>query len=337
MKEQTMSDRDVTTNDDEGRLLSQALAHLADAMPEDPYRVDEVHTRARRLRNRRRVARAAVGVMATAATVAAFVAVRPDSTPVSMVSASQPTTTALPSCSAALAAAPRVADPKKDPVVVDEIIKPDVVDAADAAKIAAKADRATMAQQGVKGIGIIVATSEASVTIKLEAPMSGEPADLTGRISSRTVLAEGGVPVDVRPAVNPGDRVAFGASQSDDGAWELIFLEVRPVDPPVANPEPDADAAKAAKRAAVAAESNLVKLLAQVVSVEPNSLTLRVIDGDLAGQVLTAAMATNTVFSAGDETCVDPQLSAGLSVGVLLASSPDGTYVVQRLALLPQS
>jgi hypothetical protein len=218
-----MSDRDATTHDEhERRSLGAALAELADTMPENPFRVEGIHARARRLRTRRRVTRATAGVMVGAATIAALVAVRPGASHVTTIPAGKPpATTPSPSCTDALAAKQAYIDTA----------------AADAAKQAAAdtaaANHAATGFDGVKGIGVIVAATEASVTIQLEVPAPAQPSEITARISPTAEFADGVDKVDDRPPVAAGDRVAFGATRLDDGNYELIFLGVHVPELPV--------------------------------------------------------------------------------------------------------
>jgi hypothetical protein len=69
------------------------------------------------------------------------------------------------------------------------------------------------------------------------------------------------------------------------------------------------------------------------VSVQPDSLTIRFTDGERAGQVVTAALGPDTVYRAGDQKCVDPVLTPGQQVGVLLASDASGGFTVDTVAL----
>jgi hypothetical protein len=338
-----MSDSDATVDHEhEHRSLGHALADLAATMPEDPYRVEGVHARARRLRQRRRATRVTAGVVVSAATIAALVAVRPGPTHVSTVPASQPTTTsALPSCSAALAAAPtRAVVPAREPNVsiAADPAKEAGSDAADAAKQAA-ADAADTAKQGatglqgVKGLGTIVSATDTSVTITLEGPLAGEPSEITATISPTAEFADGTNTVAALPSLTAGDRVAFAVTQADDGSYQLIYLEVHLPEQPTPTSETVDPAEKAARAARAAADEHYLKAMAEVVSVQPDSLTLKITDGDPADQVLTAATGPDSVYMAGDQKCVDPQLSAGQTVGVLLVHADDGAYLVQDVVL----
>ena len=71
-----------------------------------------------------------------------------------------------------------------------------------------------------------------------------------------------------------------------------------------------------------------------MVSVQPHSLTIRLTDGQQAGQVLTAALGPNTVYTVGDQKCVDPAFTAGQDVGVLLHDNR-GAYTAVAVALSP--
>jgi hypothetical protein len=311
-----MSDRDPTTHDEyERRSLGAALADLADAMPENPFRVESVHARARRLRTRRRVIRATAGVMVGAVTIAALVAVRPGASHVTTIPASQPSALpAPPSCRDALAA---------DEAHTDE---------ADAAKKAAAdaANDAVTGFEGVKGIGIIVSATDASLTIRLEEPTPDQPSEITATFSPTAEFADGVDKVDVQPAVAAGDRVAFGASRADDGSYELIFLGVNLPELPVPTTETVDPARKAA---GAVGEARYLKAMAEVTAMQPDSVTLEITDGDLRDQLLTTQIGPNASYVAGDQECVDPQLSVGQQVGVVLLHADDGGYVVQEIVL----
>ena len=319
-----MSEHDTKTGDEHAhRSLAVALTDLADTMPNDPFRVDGVRTKVRRLRNRRRATRTAGAVVVGAATIAALVAVRPGPTHVSTIPASQPSTTTGPlSCAAALAAAPDTVTPpekKQDASVTDT--------AADAAKRAAVdgatgATTADAARRGVKGLGTVVSADDASVTITVTEPIAGEPSAITATVSADAKFVDGASVVDVRPVLNAGDTVAFAASQADDGSYQFIYLGAH-----------IQEASSSATSAGAVDESSNVKGTAEVVAVQPGSLTLVLRDGPLANQTLNAAIGPDTEYIAGNQKCVDPTLTAGDEVGVLLVKSADGTFAVQALAL----
>src|SRR5262245_32336149 len=116
--ERTMSYDDSTSDQFSGDALGRdalhsALADLAGTMPDDPRRVSDVHTRARRLKARRQVAHATGIAVAVAGAVgaAAFVAVRPGTSHVSIIPAASATSSdsassAAPACSAVLDSLP---------------------------------------------------------------------------------------------------------------------------------------------------------------------------------------------------------------------------------------
>jgi hypothetical protein len=66
---------------------------------------------------------------------------------------------------------------------------------------------------------------------------------------------------------------------------------------------------------------------------QPDSVTLKITDGDLRDQLLTTQIGPNASYVAGDQECVDPQLSVGQQVGVVLLHADDGSYVVQAVVL----
>lgn len=318
-----MSEHDTKAGDEHAhRSLAVALTDLAGTMPDDPYRVDGVHAKARSLRKRRRATRVAGAVVVGAATIAALVAVRPGPTHVSTIPASQPSATTVPlSCDAASAAVPDAVTPP------EKMLDASVTQTADAAKRAA-ADGATTASiagtgvRGVKGFGTVVSAADASVTITLDEPFADQPSEITAKVSADAEFMDGASVVDVRPALNTGDPVAFAASQADDGSYQIVYLAVH-----VPDPNTSATSANAVD------ESSYVKAIAEVVGVQPGSLTLVLRDGSLASQTVNAAIGPDTLYTAGNQKCVDPMLAAGDVVGVLLVKGADGTYTVQELGL----
>jgi hypothetical protein len=179
---------------------------------------------------------------------------------------------------------------------------------------------------------VILDATDVSLMIRLEEPATDQPSEITATVSPTAEFADGEDKVDVRPAVNAGDRVAFGATRADDGSYELIFLGVHLPE----LPEPTTDTVDPARKAAgAAAEARYLKATAEVTAVQPDSVTLRITDGDLRDQVLTTQMGPDATYLAGDQRCVDPQLSVGEEVGVVLLHADDGSYVVQEVVLTP--
>jgi hypothetical protein len=319
-----MSEHDTKTGDEHAhQSLAVALTDLADTMPDDPFRVDGVHTKVRRRRNRRRATRTVGAVVVGAATIAALVAVRPGPTHVSTVPASQPSATTSPlSCAAALAAAPDAAavpEPKPGASVTDVAADAAKRAAADGASAATSADSA---RRAVKGLGTIVSVADTSVTITVTEPIADEPNEITATVSADAKFMDGASVVGVRPALNTGDPVAFAASHAADGSYQIIYLAVHVEEPNTSTTD----------AGAVDQSSNL-KATAQVVAVEAGALTLMLRDGPLANQTVNVATGPDTVYIAGNQKCVDPTLTAGDEVGVLLVKGSDGTYTVQALAL----
>lgn len=320
-----MNDDDDTRADgsDSTVALAVALTRLADTMPDDPYRLEGVHARVRRLRARRRVRLTAVGVVAAAAAVTSLVAVRSAGDRVATVPAAEPTTaSALPACHAALTAAAQPETPSGGP-----------------------ADR-----RGVKGFGTIVGTpSEMSVTIHVDEPATNQPTELTATFTDQTRFIDAGV-VGPKPPLAPGDSVAF-AVEDVDGGYRLLLLEAHPDDvvsdtkQPVTDDEEAAsaqlsqeaiDTLKAAKARADQAESGPrvdIKATAAVVSVQPGSVTLNLHDGQQAGQVIDAAIGPDTSFDADGTKCSGIDLVAGDVVGVGLMQGADGSYTAVAVAL----
>jgi hypothetical protein len=338
-----MSENEATRDDGaEHRLLGVALTDLADSMSDDPYRLDGVHAKARRLRNRRRAARVTVGVVSGAAVVAMLVAVRPGPAHVSTLPASQPSTTiAEPTCAAALAAAPTQAVVPPTPgaktsTASDTAAQPASDTAAQPGSAAAKqgppdtADVPATGVRGIKGPGTIVSATASTVTITPD-PQSpnqpAQPAQITAIVGPVTEFYDGNTKVDALPPLSPGDRVAFGAAQAADGSYQLGILVVHVP----AQPARTAETVDPAANAAVGQQ--YVKAPAEVVSVQPDSLTIRLTDGPQANQVLTTVLGPNTVYTAGDQKCVNPVFTAGQAVGVLLAPDNSGAYTAVAVAL----
>jgi hypothetical protein len=287
--------------------LAVALTRLADTMPDDPYRLEAVHARVRRLRARRRARLAAVGVVASAVAVTSLVAVRSGRDRVATVAASEPTTASTsPGCHAALEAARQA---RTSPSVAE-------------------------GRRGMKGYGAIVGTpSETSVTIHFDEPATDQPAEFTATFTDQTIFVDAGVE-GPRPAMGPGDRVIFATTDPDSG-YQLLLLEVRPLDQPAGDVSQEViDAKKAeAARAAGTAEATEIKSTAEVVSVQAGSITLNVHDGPQAGQVIDAATGPDTQFVAGGTQCSGTDLVAGDAVGVVLKPGTDGNYVAAEVVL----
>jgi hypothetical protein len=156
------------------------------------------------------------------------------------------------------------------------------------------------------------------------------PARINATVSPTAEFYDGETELDALPALRPGERVAFAATEAANGSYQLIYLGVHA-------PQQTARTAQtvdpAVKAANAAAPEPYVKAPAKVVSVQPGSLTVRLTEGERAGQVLTAALRPNTVYTAGDQKCVDPVFTAGQDVGVLLAHDHSGAYTAVAVAL----
>ena len=315
-----MSAHDTNPGDEQGqRSLAVALADLADTMPSDPYRVDGIHAKARRLRTRRRVTRTAGAVVVGVATVAALVAVRPGTSDVTTLPAGQPSAATLPvSCTADPDSVARL-DKTPDAVAAEADARAAKLAAAGGASASGTADRGL---EGVKGFGTVVSAADGAVTITLDEPLADEPSEITASVRPDAEFMDGAAKIESLPALSPGEQVAFAASKAGDGAYEIFFLGVNVAsgDGPAASP--DADVA-----------SSDVKAAADVVSVQPDSLTLAIREGSLAGETVNAAIGPDTLVTAGDHDCVDAVLAAGDEVGTLLAAGADGTYTIKVLAL----
>jgi hypothetical protein len=81
--------------------------------------------------------------------------------------------------------------------------------------------------QGIKGPGTIVAVNGDSVTIHLDTPQPGQPAQVDAAITADTVFLDHGAKVATRPALANGDHVLFGAQNVGSG-YDLLLLEINP-------------------------------------------------------------------------------------------------------------
>ena len=293
--------------------LAVALTLLAETMPDDPYRLEGVHARVRRLRARRRARGAAVGVVAAAAAVMSLVAVRSGPDRIRSAAATDPSTeSTLPACHAALAPA--------------HVKTPSGV----------SADR-----RGVKGHGTIVGTpTERSVTIHVDEPATDQPSELTAAVTDQTEFVDAGVTAP-RPALAPDDRVVFAVAEAG-GGYELLLLDVDPVetsDPnatqavtdavKAAKAQTDAHAGKAPAVQAEVGDPSKFTTSAEVVAVQTGTLTLKLNDG----QVVNAATGADTSFRAGDAPCSGADLAAGDVVEVGLTPGTDGSYTAISVVL----
>ena len=235
----------------------------------------------------------------------------------STVPASQPTTSALPSCTEALA------KPPGDAAAIDAVKRA----AADA-----NADGIGDRVSGVKGLGTVVSAA-------------GRDGDgLAGRPDRRPArrgdgdggrhrrARRRGDRLDALPPLSPGDKVAFAATPGDDGSYQLIYLGVhipeRPAPAPTSEP---VDPAVKAARAGV--PDSAVKAMGEVLAAQPGAVTLHVTDGDLAAQDITVTTGPDTLYTTADQKCADPVLSAGEVVGAILVHEADGSYTALEVAL----
>jgi hypothetical protein len=189
---------------------------------------------------------------------------------------------------------------------------------------------------GIKGYGTVTAVSDTSITVTLEEQIPGGPADATAAFTDKTLFYDGDAQVIDRPAVNVGDRVAFAAVVDGTGGYNLLLLQAHPAVPEASKPDHGrvTDDEKAQKAAGDAAgDSNYVKGTAKIVSVQADSLTLELRDGSLAGQTVTAGFAPAVTYTVGDQKCVDPTLTAGQVVGVLLMRGDADMYTLQAVAI----
>ena len=211
----------------------------------------------------------------------------------------------------------------------------DTADTADTVDPAVKAANATAGEQykGIKGQGTIVRATASTVTITPDSQPPnppGLPAQISATVSPTAEFRDGDTKVDALPPLSAGDRVAFGATPAADGSYQLDILVVHVPPPPTGTADTVDPAVKAAN---TAAGDQYVKAPAAVVSVQPHSLTIRLTDDQQAGQVLTAALGPTTVYTAGDQKCVDPVFTAGQPVGVVLAQDASGAYTAVAVAL----
>jgi len=330
-----------SASDDRGRdALRVALADLAATMPDDPYRIDDILAKAGRLRARRRARRATVLAVAGGATIGTLVVVRAGPTRVSTPPAGgEPTTVAAappPVCSAVLAELPPRATAPPGPPDTSKAADPGSTSAADAAKKAASvatdaANHAATGLRGVKSAGTIVSVTDTTITFTVVAAEPGQPAEITATIGPDAIFADGNHKLDGRPPLNAGDPVFFATTQADDGSYGLVYLQVHPL-PPEARSAGTVDPGE--KAANAADDSRYVKGSADVVSVQPDSVSLKITAGPLTGQVVTAATGPLTDYTAGGQACVDPQVSAGSKVDVLLVRGDDGSLTALSVDLV---
>jgi Domain of unknown function (DUF5666) len=322
----------MNTYDGNDGALSVALADLASSMPDDPYRVEGIHARARRLRTRRRATRAGVGVLVGAATIVGLIAIRPGPSAVTTVPASPSTeqAPAVPACS--------TLTPPPRPNVAPS--QPTDADRAKAAAARTDTEPAVDGFTGVKGYGTVTAVTDSSITVTLAEPAPGLPAEVTAAFTPQTEFYDGGTQATDRPAVNTGDQVGLAAVVNDTGGYDLLLLDAhppaQPAPPGEVNPAKDVTDAEKAAAAETAPDLSFVKGIATVTAVQADSLTLDVTDGPLAGQSVTATLASDTTYTSGDQKCVDPALAAGQTVGIVLHREDAGTYTAQMVALFAQ-
>jgi hypothetical protein len=274
------------------------------------------------------------------AAIAALVAVRTGDDVSVEAPAADPTTTIstaapLPTCAAALAALPPGALPSPTTQTTPKEAAGDAAanpaNAADAEK-QAQADAANAAatgHKGVKGVGTIVSATDSTVTISATAADPSAPGELTATFAPGARYLDGATMLDARPPLNPGDTVFFGALEAPDGTYSLIYLQVHPA----ATDLHPGDTVDPSVKGAIEDESRFVKARAEVVSVQPGLLSIRPIDGLFAGQVVDAAIGPATMYVVGTQPCVEPELTAGTTVGVLLVKVADGTYSAQMVGL----
>jgi len=321
----------MNTHDDNDGALSVALADLADTMPDDPDRVEGIYARARRNRNRRRATRAGVGVLVGAATIAGLIAVRPGPSAVSTVPASPSTepAPALPACSS-------LTPPPLSTVTPSAPTEADRAKAAAAGRDSAPADNGKV---GVKGYGTVTAVDDSSITVTLQDPPPGLPADFTAAFTATTSFYDGNAEVAARPAVNTGDTVALAAVVNDSGGYDLRLLTahfVAPEPPPsdVTPAKSEVTDTGTAAAAQTAPDESFEKGIGTISAVQPGSLAIDVTDGPLAGQSITATLGSDTVYASGDQKCVDPSLAAGQPIGFVLHHDvAAGTYAAQMVGL----
>src|SRR5262249_20595408 len=126
---------------------------------------------------------------------------------------------------------------------------------------------------------------------------------------------------------------------NDTGGYDLLRLDahfVAPEAPPtdVTPAKGDVTGAEKAAAAQTAPDESFEKGIGTISAVRPGSLAIDGTDGPLAGQSITATLGPDTVYSSGDQKCVDPTLAAGQPVGfVLHHDAAAGTYTTRMVAL----
>jgi hypothetical protein len=359
----------MTAHDE--HALSAALAELADTMPDDPYRLDAIHARVGRQRTVQRVRRATIGVALAGVTVVAVAALRPTVPSVSTVPAASSTaaptqpspthpsstaaasTASLPACAAvppttARSAAATAAERAKLAAAA-QAAKAAAAGSPGAAGSSTPADAAAKeraargqladlgpAQPGIKAFGTILRLTTSSIAIKIDVPAQGGPGQVTASFTNKTAYLDGETQVTRLPSAKVGDKVAFAAVSTGHGSYDLLLLQIHPTTPnPGAKPGAATQVtdAKKAAQAAAGADSAHVKGLAEIVSVQSGSLTLKFSDGQLVGKTVTAAVTPHVVYSVGDQQCVNPALARGEIVGVALLRGAGNAYTLEKLAL----
>lgn len=320
---------------DQDRLLSTALMDLAGTMPDDPHRLDAIHARLDRNRRRRRVGHAAVGASIVVLTVATVGLLRPAAPSVSTVPATQPTPAAEPALPACAAVPPPPVPAAGDANQAAESAKAAAQGAKGQSPAAGTPNGAEASTEGVKGSGTVVTTTDASITIAVLDPDPGQPAEVTAAFTDETLLYDGDAVMTTRPTPGSGDRVGFAVARNGGRGYDLLFLQVHPIGTPI-DSGTAVDQAKADEKLASAlggATSGATKNLAEIVSAQPGSLTLELRSDPLVGQTITAKLAPDIVYLAGEQQCVDPVLAPGGVVLVLLVPGTGGSYTIDRLAL----
>ena len=64
-----------------------------------------------------------------------------------------------------------------------------------------------------------------------------------------------------------------------------------------------------------------------------DSITIRLTDGPLAGEVVTAGIGSGTRYAVGGQQCVAPELSAGMTIAVLLVRGDHDGYSAREVGL----
>jgi len=312
---------------DQDRSLSTALADLAGTMPDDPDRLDAIRARIERNRRRWRAGHAVVGAGVVGLTVVGVGLLRPTAPSVSTVPATPPTPAAEPALPACAAVPPPPA-----PVAGDA--GGSAKSAAASAAGAPTAD-ALAGREGVKGFGTVVAMTDASITVTVLEPAPDQPPELTAAFTGETLLYDGEAVVTARRTPSPGDRVGFAAARNGGGGYDLLLLQVHPPEAAANLGAGDDQAKVAAKRAGVSGEptSGATKNVAEIVSVQPGSLTLKLRSDLFSGQTITAALAADVVYLAGDQQCADPALAPGEVIIVLLEQVAGSSYTIDRVSL----